>query len=137
MAILRPLLALLPPWAPLALAGVLLAAVAAGFFALRSAWRAEGAAQIEVANQKAIAAQKARDAALSAELVESQARELAGLRHRADTIITRIERVPVTTGCGPVMRDASRGVHELFQRSGRPAAGREPAPAVQRSGAGH
>jgi hypothetical protein len=128
MALLRPLLALLLPWAPLAFAGVLLAAVNAGFLTVRAAWRAEGAARIEVANQKAIAAQRERDARLSAELVESQAIELAALRTRADTIITRIVHVPLTSGCGPSMRDASLGLHKLFGNLGRPPAGPQPRP---------
>jgi hypothetical protein len=136
MAIVGRLLGLLPPWAPLALAGVLLATLAGGFFALRSAWRAEGAARAVAANQEAIVAQKERDARPSRELVESQAIELAALRTRADTIVTRIVHVPVTSGCGPSMRDASRGLHELFANPGRPPAGRQPAAAVPRSGTG-
>jgi hypothetical protein len=134
------LLAVLPPWVPFAVGGVLLAGLVGGFVALKAAWKAEGAAaaavEVEVENQKAIVAQKERDARLSTELVESQAIELASLRNRADTIITRIERVPITTGCGPVMRDASRLMRELFERGGQPPAGRQPAAAVPGSGAG-
>jgi hypothetical protein len=136
MALVGRLLGLLPPWAPLALAGVLLAVLAGGFLALRSAWRAEGAARVVAANHEAIVAQKERDARLSRELIESQAIELANLRTRADTIITRIVHVPVTSGCGPSMRDASHGLHELFGRAGGPPAGRQPAAAVPGPGAG-
>lgn len=126
------LLGLLPPWAPLAAIGALLLVLAGGGWALYRSVKAAGAAEVIAADRQAVIERQARDAALSAELVQSQALELAGLRNRAATIITRIERVPVTTGCGPVMRDASRGLQQLFAPGGgRPPAGREPAAAVR------
>lgn len=43
------MLGLVPPWVPIAAAGVLLAALVGGFFALRAAWRAEGEARLAAA----------------------------------------------------------------------------------------
>ena len=60
---MKAVLALLPPWAPLAAIGVLLLALAGGFFALRASWRAEGTAKVIAAEQKAVLEQKERDAA--------------------------------------------------------------------------
>ena len=136
MKIFDTLLGFLPSWVPFAALAVLLLGLAGGFFALRASWQAEGAANVIAADQKAIVAQKERDARLSTELVESQAIELASLRNRADTIITRIVNAPSTSGCGPVMRDASHGVRELFDGAGGKDAGRQPAAAVPGSAAG-
>ncbi len=110
-------LGMLPPWVPFAVAGVLLAGLVGGFFALKASWQAEGAAKVIAADQQAIMKQQAADAKLSDELVANQAAEIAALQDQAQTAIARIDHAPVTTGCGPVMRDASRGVHDLFGRS--------------------
>jgi hypothetical protein len=80
--------------------------------------------------------QQQKDARLSAELVARQAAEIATLQDKAQTVITRIVNAPSTSGCGPVMRAASRGVRELFDGAGGKDAGREPAAAVPGSGAG-
>ena len=123
---------LLPSWVPLALGGLLVAGLVAGYFGWQHHERALGAALVEAADAKAVAEQREKDARLSAELVARQAAELDALRNRAATIITRIERVPVTTGCGPVMRDASRGLQQLFTPgAGGPPAGRQPAAALR------
>ena len=131
MKIFRSVLGLLPPGVPLAIIGVLLLALAAGAYSLYRSIKALGAAEVLATTREAIIKQKERDAALSAELVQRQAVELRALRNRAQTIITRIEHVPVTTGCGPVMRDASRGLHELFTDAGGSQPGRKPAAAVR------
>ncbi|HLG49062.1 MAG TPA: hypothetical protein VKY24_22650 [Reyranella sp.] len=85
-----------------------------------------GAAKVAAADQKALLEQQAKDAKLSAEIVANQAAEIAALQDKAQTVITRIVNAPSTSGCGPVMRDASRGLHELFQYSRTTNAGREP-----------
>ncbi len=130
------LLALLPPWVPFAVVGVLLAGLVGGFFALRAAWQAEGAAKVIAADRQAVIEQKERDARLSAALIVNQAHQLAELSTRATTVISRIDHATKTTGCGPVMRDASRGLHELFGGAGQPPAGRQPAAVLPGSGAG-
>jgi len=130
------LLDLLPWWLPLALAGVLAVAVIGGGFVLRSSWQAEGAAKVAAADQKAVIEQQRRDAALSAGIIARQAEQLAALSAKADSLVKRIDDAPKTTGCGPVMRDASRGLHELFGRADAAPARRQPAAAVPGSGAG-
>ena len=127
---MKALLALLPPWVMPAAIGVLLLALAGGTWALVAALEAKGAATVIAADQKAVIEQHEKDARLSAAIVANQAQQLAELSTRAQTVITRIDHAPQTTGCGPVMRDASRGLHELFERPGRPQTGREPAAAV-------
>jgi hypothetical protein len=131
MRIFDKLLDFLPPWAPLAAIAILLAGLVGGYFTLRSAWRAEGAASATAADQKAVIDQQRRDAALSAAIVKKQAEQLAALSAQANTIVKRIDNAPKTTGCGPVMRDASRGLHELFGGAGGAPAGRQPAAAVR------
>jgi hypothetical protein len=126
----NPLDALIPSWVKLAAIGVLLVALVGAVFAIKSSWEAEGAAKIIAADQKAIAEQQAKDAKLSAEIVAKQAVELADLQNRAQTVITRIDNAPSTSGCGPVMRDASHGLRELFQRPGGAQTGRQLAPAL-------
>jgi hypothetical protein len=134
--IIDTLLGFLPSWVPFAAIGVLLVGLAAGFFALKASWQTEGAARVIAADQKAVIEQQQKDARLSAELVARQAAEISTLQDKAQTVITRIDNAPKTTGCGPVMRDASRGVRELFDGAGGASAGRQPAAAVPGSGAG-
>lgn len=128
--------ALIPPWVKLAAIALLAVTLVGGFFVVRASWRAEGAAKVIAADQKAVLEQQQRDAKLSAEIVANQAVEIAQLQDKAQTVITRIVNAPSTSGCGPVMRDASHGVRELFQRPGGADARRQPAAAVPGSGAG-
>ena len=136
MKIFSALLGVLPSWVPFAAIGVLAAGLAVGFFALKASWQAEGAARVIAADQKAVIEQQQKDARLSAELVTRQAAEIAVLQGKAQTVITRIDNAPKTTGCGPVMRDASRGMRELFNGAGGAPAGRHSAIAVPGSAAG-
>jgi hypothetical protein len=136
MKIFDMVLGLLPPWVPFAIVGVLLVAAGAGIVALKASWQAEGAAQVVAADRQAVIEQKERDARLSAALIANQAAQLAELSARAQTVITRIDHAPSTTGCGPVMRDASRGLQQLFAGSGGSPAGRQPAAVVPGPGAG-
>ncbi|MBN9086261.1 MAG: hypothetical protein J0J01_05095 [Reyranella sp.] len=136
MKIFDRLLGLLPSWLPFAATALLLAGLVGGYFALRSAWRAEAAAGVIAADQKAVIDQQRRDAALSKQIIARQAEQLAALEEKANAIVKRIDNAPKTTGCGPVMRDASRGLHELFGGAGGAPAGRQPAAAVPGPGAG-
>jgi hypothetical protein len=130
MKILEGLLDLLPSWVPFAAAGVATLGLAGAFVGLAASWRAEGAAAVVAADQKAVIEQQRRDAALSAAIITQQAEQLAALSAQANTIVKRIDNAPQTTGCGPVMRDASRGVHALFNGTGAAPAGRQPAAAL-------
>jgi hypothetical protein len=134
--ILDTLLGFLPSWVPFAAVGVLAAGLVGGFFALKASWQAEGATRVIAADQKAVIEQQQKDARLSADLVARQVAEIATLQDKAQTVITRIDNAPKTTGCGPVMRDASRGVRQLFDGAGGAPPGRQPATAVPGSGAG-
>lgn len=124
MKIFDTLLGFLPSWVPFAAIGVLALGLVGGFFALKASWQAEGAAAVVAADQKAVIEQQQKDARLSSELVANQAARIAALQDKAQTVITRIVNAPSTSGCGPVMRDASRGVRDLFQRPGGASAGR-------------
>lgn len=136
MKIFDRLLGIVPSWLPFVALALLLAGLAGGYFALRSAWRAEAAAGVIAADRKAVIEQQQRDAALSKQIIARQAEQLAALEEKANAIVKRIDNAPKTTGCGPVMRDASRGLHELFGGPGGAPAGRQPAAAVPGSGAG-
>jgi hypothetical protein len=135
MKIFGRLLDLLPSWAPWAALAALVLGLAGAFAALAASWRAEGAAAVIAADQKAVIERQRRDATLSAAIITQQAEQLAALSARANTIVRRIDNAPKTTGCGPVMRDASRGLHELFGHPGAAPAGRQPAAALPGSGA--
>jgi hypothetical protein len=113
----------------------LLALVGAGFVVVAKI-EAVGANKVIAANQKAVFEQQQKDAKLSADLVARQAAEIADLQTRAQTVVTRIINAPSTSGCGPVMRDASHGVRDLFLGAGGADAGRQPAAAVPGPGAG-
>ena len=128
--------ALLPPWVKFGAIALLAIGLAGGFFALKASWQAEGAAQVIAADQKAVIEQQQKDARLSAELAANQAAEIATLRDKAQTVITRIDNAPKTIGCGPVMRDASHGVRELFDGAGGAPAGRQPSAALPGPAAG-
>ena len=136
MKIFETVLGFLPSWVPFAAVGLLLLAVGGGALALRGSWKAEGAAAVLAADKQAVIDQQRRDAELSAEIIARQQQQLTALSVKANTIVKRIDNAPTTTGCGPVMRDASRGLHELFGRAGGADAGRQPAAAVPGPGAG-
>ncbi|MGE5149755.1 MAG: hypothetical protein ACM3II_06495 [Rhodospirillaceae bacterium] len=136
MKIFGALLGVLPPWVPFAAIAVLAVGLAGGLFALKASWQAAGAARVIAADQKAVIEQQQKDARLSAKLVARQAAAIAILQDKAQTVIARIDNAPKTTGCGPVMRDASRGMRELFDGAGGAPARRQPAAAVPGSGAG-
>jgi hypothetical protein len=121
---MKYLLDLLPPWVPFAVAGALLLGLVGGFFALKASWQAEGAARVVAADRQAVIDQKERDARLSAAIIAQQTADLAVLQKKADASLTRIYNAPKTTGCGPVMRDASHGVRELLLGTGEPPTGR-------------
>lgn len=113
------------------------ASIGAGVQTLRLAWcqgelaREQLAfADFKTAQAVLVANQAREDARLSADLLARQADRLAGLNALATTHLQRIEHAAVTFGCGPVMRDSSRGVRQLFEGGSGPGnapAGSRPA----------
>lgn len=93
-------------------------------------------AKERLAAAQAVVEQYEKDRALSASLIARQAEQLATLSARASTIQKGIDNAPKTNGCGPVMRDTSRGLHELFGGAGSAPARRQPAATMPGSGAG-
>lgn len=125
-------------YAAIALAGLLALSVT-GLLWYRSQYEAEVAGRLadRAAAQQALIEQRDRDARLSAQLIAHQAAALAALRQEAGTLVRKIDNAPQTHQCGPVMRDASRGLYELFGGgAGGPPARRQPAAGVPGPGAG-
>jgi hypothetical protein len=77
--------------------------------------RASDQAAAETA--KAAALQKAQQD--SDAIIVQQAEALAQRAQQASTAVTRIVNAPSTSGCGPVMRDASHSVRDLFDAARR------------------
>lgn len=102
----------------------LLVALAGAYIGWRYEEQQIGAAKVEAADAAAVIAQQKADAALSAKLVADQAAKLQALEAKANTDLQRINDAPKTSGCGPVMRDASHSVHDLLLGSSKPATGR-------------
>lgn len=71
-----------------------------------------------------LAAEQARSAALEAARVASdriiteQAQAIAATANRAAPVIERIIHATVTNSCGPVVRDAARGVRDILNAGG-------------------
>lgn len=110
--------AALPWWLPWALGAGLIAALVGGFFTLRAAWRAEGAAQVEAQNQKAIAEQVQRDAALSAKLLAERDAQIRDIEAFADQGHETIKYVAVTRSCGPAIDRAADWVRNAIINAG-------------------
>jgi hypothetical protein len=118
MPALLPLLSLLKnPWVLLLIVG--LAGVAGtGWYRMR--WEGCVAARAE----DRVKAEQAKSAALehakntSDAIIVEQAQALAATANRAAPVVERITHAPVTTGCGPVLRDAARGVRSILDSGG-------------------
>jgi hypothetical protein len=105
---------------------LLLAALVVGsYFAWAAHEKALGAAAIEVADAKAVADQKTKDAALSADLVAQQEAKIRTLEASAQQVREVIRYVPVTNSCGPAVGNAADWVRgTLAPQAGGPPAGR-------------
>lgn len=107
MPFLAPLWAWLAPrLIPVILGAALIASLIGGYFMLRSAWRAEGAATIRAEDlQKQLDQEKADTAAAQAALA---AREAAFLKSQAAAAEAKkaIEDAPDTSTCGPAVQRA-------------------------------
>lgn len=100
---------LIPPWAPWALAGVLLVALAGGGYLLKRSWQAEALAAQQIKQFEA-------DRKLSAEAIAIRDARLVQVEALASAAKQRIATAPVTTTCGPVMRGVADSVRQQLQR---------------------
>lgn len=103
----------------------LVMSIACGVQTVRLAWSQDETAEAKLAfanfktRQAGLAAsQAAEDARLSADLLQRQADRLAQLTGQSSDLLRGIEHASVTRSCGPVMRDASRGVQSLLRGGG-------------------
>lgn len=101
-----------------------------GFIQVRAAWRAEGEAKADAAAKQAIIDQKAKDATLSAQLINQLQSQIQTLAANAAPVREEIKYVPVTKGCGPAVNRAAGWVRDALGGGG-PAAGPQPAPAMR------
>ena len=72
---------------------------------------------------EAVAEQQAKDRELSQRLLNEQRESLSRLHEQAISSLKTVSNAPITSTCGPVQRDATRGVRELFAVPGGKAAG--------------
>jgi hypothetical protein len=106
-------------YAPWALAA--LAAVAALWFKAEADHCQASFATYKEEQAKAIAAQMLKDRELSNRLLNEQRESLNRLHEQSLSSIKAIQNAPVTSTCGPTLRDASRGVRALIQPGQPPA----------------
>lgn len=86
----------------------LVALVVGGYFAWAAHERALGAAAIEVADAKAVADQKTKDAALSAKLVTEREDRIRQLEADAQQPRAVVQKAPVTYTCPTIVtKDAA------------------------------
>jgi hypothetical protein len=112
------LLSFLPPWVPFAIVGVLLAVLAGGAFELKRSWQAEATNAQSLKDAQAVIAQKEADAKTSAAQLAILSQRNSQLEALEAPVKLRIANAPVTTGCGPVVRDAADGVQSLLEGHG-------------------
>lgn len=93
-------------WIPWALGAALVASLVAGFFVIRSAWRAEGAAKVIAEDAKAVAAAQAEAAETSRRLLDAQRGYIRELEQSAATATGTVISAPPSTGCGPTTDSA-------------------------------
>jgi hypothetical protein len=102
------MMALIPTAWKLGGAVLLVALVVGGYFAWAHHQRALGAAAVEIADAKAVAAQKEKDAALSADLVAQREARIRQLEADARQPRAAIQRAPVTYTCPAIVtKDAA------------------------------
>lgn len=113
---------MLPSWMPLVLGGLLLAGIVAGYFAWTYHQREIGRQEIIAKDAKALAEQKEKDAALSANLV-AELREAIDRRDRTAQPVREVIRRDATPCAAATGADAA--AVEQWMRSVLPQA-REP-----------
>lgn len=67
---------------------------------------------------QAVAAQKVADAATSAALIAERDKTLDALQGQINQLMEKVREAPVTNSCGPVVRDAARGVQHILGSAG-------------------
>lgn len=77
--------------------------------------RGDGKASCEAAVAQAVAKQQAADKALSDKLLTTQKTVLETLHARSLAEQAKVANAPITRDCGPVMRDSSRSVRDIFR----------------------
>jgi hypothetical protein len=114
------LLKLLPSWVPLALGGLLIAGLIAGYFGWQAHQREIGAQKVIAADAKAVADQAVKDKALSETLIAKLEGEKRALEASANQVREVIRYVPVTSSCGPAVGNAADWVRgSLASKAGR------------------
>lgn len=101
------------PWAVCAL-GIMF-----GVWERGSAMSAEASlASFQAQDAQAVAAQKVADAATSAALIKQRDADEAALQDQINQLMEKVHNAPVTNSCGPVVRDAARGVRDILGGAG-------------------
>jgi hypothetical protein len=103
----------LAPWAIAALAVV---AGGAGTLWYRGAYHA-----LEASIARAVAEQQEKDRALGERLLAEQRASLNALHDKTLASLKVVSDAPVTSTCGPVQRDASRGVRAILGGGAAPS----------------
>jgi len=108
----------MPSWVSLALKAApwVLAAGGIGY----GLFERNAVLSLETAQKVALAEQKAADAALSTQLLTRQATDLAAVHAQTVTALKRVQNAPVTSGCGPSVRDAARSVRDQHRSPAQP-----------------
>lgn len=100
---------LLPSWVPLALGALLAAGLVGAYFAWQDHERTLGAAKVEAADAKAVAAQATKDAKLSAALAVKLQGQVSQLQTIAAAGGQRIDLEPMQPGSAAEI-DAAKAV---------------------------
>lgn len=76
--------------------------------------RGDGKASCEAAVAQAIVEQERKDKELSARLLSDQRESLTALHNQTLASLKAVQNAPVTSSCGPVVRDAASGVRSRY-----------------------
>lgn len=113
---MKAILALLPPWVAPAAIGLLLATLVGGYFVWRAQERAIGAERVIAADQKALAEQSKKDAALNQQLAVKLQVKVTQLESVAIAAGRKIALDPVAPG-GQAEIDAAAAVRCMLDAS--------------------
>lgn len=76
--------------------------------------RHDGRASCEAAVAQAVLEQERKDHELSARLLNDQRESLTALHNQTLASLKAVQNAPVTSSCGPVVRDAANGVRSRY-----------------------
>lgn len=111
------MLKFLPPWVPIAVAGVLVAIIVAGGLMLRSALIEKGEATVRAQDAEAIIEKNKQDQILSASLIKELQKKVEYSNAAAIDTNRQIDSRPVITSSNPVFHDASLGVCKILSQT--------------------